>query len=205
MVHTEEFDKKALRERLELLSDKQRLAYALLVAERFWQNYLPFHRQKGWGDPALLRKILDLAWTSFFEVDLVINVDKLLERLNKMTPDSEDFSGAYAEQATSAAIIISYLASFLKTRAVADVEYLSQAAFDAVYGFVGWKLWGDQNLVMTQEMEKQQVSHPLVQEELQRQRNDIEMVSALDLNSVDAVEKLRTERAQQLESSLGLS
>ena len=205
MVHFVGHDKEALKEKIELLNDDQRLAYSLLIAERVWQNYVPFHEHQHWGDPSLLKKAIDIAWASFFDLELAIDLNVLIKRLDEITPDSEDFVGKYAEQATSAAIVVTYLVYFLQTQAIEYIGHQNQAAFEAVYGYAGWELWGDQSLIMTPEMEEQLRNHPLVQQELQRQISDLELVGSLNLSNIEVVEKLKAERANLSENSLVLS
>jgi uncharacterized protein len=205
MVYFVEFDKEALCKKIRLLDDDQRLAYSILIAERFWQNYQPFHRQQSWGNPSLLRKAIDLAWTSFFDLELAIDLGELIERLDKITPDSEDFAGKNAELAISAAIVVTYLIYFLQTRDAENICHQAQAAFEAVDNYAGWDLWEDRGVILTPEMEQQLRDHPLVQQELRRQVDDLELVGSLELGTIDIVEKLKVERANLSESCLGLS
>ncbi|GAA3605884.1 MAG: YjaG family protein [Gibbsiella quercinecans] len=83
--------------RLEKLESWQHLTFMACLCERMYPNYQVFCLQTGFGDPAVYRRILDLAWETLVVKDAKVNFDSQLEKLEDAIPAAEayDIYGVY--------------------------------------------------------------------------------------------------------------
>ncbi|ATA19646.1 hypothetical protein EDC48_13335 [Gibbsiella quercinecans] len=77
--------------RLEKLESWQHLTFMACLCERMYPNYQVFCLQTGFGDPAVYRRILDLAWETLVVKDAKVNFDSQLEKLEDAIPAAEDY------------------------------------------------------------------------------------------------------------------
>ena len=165
------FDKKSLKTTLENLSPQSRLAFLLLLCERMLPDLLTFSVDTGYSSQPYC-KCLDMAWKSLAngatanDVNLINLPDP---------PDSEEFDHPLSEAALDATLAIESVQSFLKAYDLDEIIDVARRARDIAANNVSDKL---PQFGRSRELEDIMV-HPIMQEELRRQRADLRFIESL--------------------------
>ena len=172
----EPFNGSAIERALAPLSREAQVAFAISCCERLYPNYLAFKRETGWGEPDVLRKALDLAW-SFLEGvwPSPDSVALVRQQIQAAEPETEDFNTILVSSALDAAACANLILQFVEEGGVGKIVEIASLCRDTVDMFVQ-----DQDgLVPTDpKLEERILNHRLMQAELQRQHDDL-----LDLKS----------------------
>ena len=91
--------------KLKQLDFSKQAAFAYLICERLYPNYVDFSNKYGFGETIILRKAIDYLYINLFE----INPDKInffLKEVDKNTPDTEDFETVMVSPALDACTAI---------------------------------------------------------------------------------------------------
>ena len=92
MMEIIKFDKKELKKGLRRLSAKKRRLFCLSICDRLYPNYVAFYRETKWGDPEVLKKMIDGLWNNIVEQDIKRDgINERLEVCEKLIPDAEKF------------------------------------------------------------------------------------------------------------------
>ena len=195
------FCESTLNSLLEPLGPKRRFAFALSCCERLYPNYVAFVRKYRWGDSSILREALDSCW-SRLRGDLdEIEVENLKERLEAITPDTDDFSGTLVSPALDAAVAAHLLMESLTDDSISTIIDIASLCRDTV----DMHLSELENLDSSDpNTETKIMSHKLMQAELLRQRVDIEVLSRVDLDDVREVDALARKWKNPSSSNIGL-
>jgi uncharacterized protein YjaG (DUF416 family) len=110
------------------LTTNRQLAFATACCEYHFPEYLVFVEQEGWGDIAILRGTLDVAWKVVRGNRL--ETTGLMELCERAIPDSEDFSSDATSTALNAAAMVTHLANFLETQKTEDVWWIASLGRD---------------------------------------------------------------------------
>lgn len=210
------FDENYLTSQLRLLSHKQKIAFALLISERLYPNYIIFSKHHSWGKPEILRKSLDLAWSMLEGFEVLDRVDELILNIDKITPDTVDFD-KYVSQALDASCAASNLMELLKIDSVEKDIIAASFAINTINQYIEvddvFAISKDKmQFINDPEMHKKLIdkqlnlifSHPLMQKELQRQHKDIELLKDIDFSDSSAVKDLKRRYRNQKVSNIGL-
>lgn len=167
------YDEARLTEALTALPSTARAMFAATCAERMLPVYRWFKRRTDYGDPAALELALEEVWRSFGG-----HVSKYLESRRELIEDlvpGEDDSwvdeSAYAQNATAA---VAYAIGALLTGSVSDAVAASYQPYEALDYRVTNR---DDVDINAADAERSIVSDPLIQQELRRQRRDLETLS----------------------------
>jgi uncharacterized protein len=159
----------------ELAPGKQ-LAFALLIFQRMLPRMIVFCKDTG-VDDSCCSQARDVAWSDM-EDDSKRHA--LYRSLNKAclknAPDTEDFTHEMTSDALNAFLTISEIMQFMLDGSFNHIAYISTLATDSVYLYLADLEPGP---VMTKEIGDRISSHPLMWQELQREKEDIEFLAAL--------------------------
>ncbi len=125
-----------VRERLQTLSARQRLAFTATLAERSLAAYEKFSSEQGWGEPEALRRITASVWSHLQGQPLApVERVRLAEEISVNAPDTEEFDQPSAWRALQACLILSRaLECCEKADSAVPATKAALAAFQAVLG-----------------------------------------------------------------------
>ncbi len=170
----QDFDENSLLFKLRPLSYPQKTLFTLSCCERLYPNYEVFFEKHNWGDHELLRNSLDLIWSLFEENKRLKKTNTLLKDIDKICPDTEEFNSIYVSPALDSAVSIILLIEFIingSTKKIVEAASLARDTVD-MYVQVTENIQPD-----NPNLEKMILEHPLMQKELIRQRETIEILS----------------------------
>jgi uncharacterized protein YjaG (DUF416 family) len=179
----------------------QQLAFGAACCERMIPNYESFKQGVNWGDIGPLRRGLDTIWKACEgQRPGEAQLWDMLSRCGQSAPDSEDFTSLYTSPAQNAAFAVCALLEFLldgDTGRIVSVPRFSTDSVDLVVQ--------EQEDMNPQDPFREQkiLEHPLMQQELMRQRRDL--AEALKISTSDGVTLLALRTRAQRESNLTLA
>lgn len=195
------FNKDSLARELERLDRTRKIAFGVACCERLLPHYLTFKDEVRWGDEQPLMKALNRVWEHLLGGELTKDeIRTLTNKCESVAPDSEDFESihtSFAQDATfSVCAVLDYVAQD-------DVERITQVAAFAI-DTVDLYVQESQNMNPNDpQLEQKILRHPLMQQELKRQREDIELLKNLDLEREDVIQDLRQRWSNQSKSNIG--
>jgi uncharacterized protein len=176
-----------IQPRLTRLPHRAKIAFLLSCAERLVPNYVVFWKHHGWGDLKSLRQALDLGWRCLGGQTIEPYIVMLCRaRCEAATPDTEKFSSKYVSPALDAAVACTLVLDLLLDDDAQTILEGATVARDTVDMYVQEIESLDPS---DPEREKKILRHPLMQRELRRQREDLELLERIEL-SHDAIETL---------------
>ncbi|XYI00191.1 DUF416 family protein [Sorangium sp. So ce1128] len=194
------FNTGLLRARAERLSHRGRLAFVLSCAERLAPNYVAFSRHHKWGDIGALSEALDMGWRYLRgeTVDAAALCEGLA-RCEAAEPDTEDFDSEFVSAGLDAANCCELVLQLVKKDEVEPAVEAASLARDTVDMHI-------QELESLRpqdpDLETRILEHPLMQRELRRQREDLELLERMPLSD-DVVEWIgqlwRTPKASNID------
>jgi uncharacterized protein YjaG (DUF416 family) len=188
---------------IEGLPPQGRLAFLLSCAERLFPNYVAFFNRHGWGDPTALREALDLGWKALSGSQIgEREIQEGLHRCEAATPDTEEFGSPLGSAALDAAVSCALVLELLLQNRPEKVLEGASLARDSVDMYVQDSEGMDADDPLR---EQRIIGHPLMQEELARQKRDLALLQQTDWSRNDACEDLRRQWRQPPVSNLGLS
>lgn len=195
------FNDKRTLHALAAMQSHQQLAFGAACCERMLPNYETFTQEVKWRDDGPLRRALDTVWKAcegLLPADP--HVGDLLSECEHCAPDSAEFTSLYTSSAQEAAFAVCSLLDFLLDGEVDHIVSVPRYSTDSVDLFVQEREDMDPR---DPAREQRILEHPLMQQELGRQRRDLLDSSRVPLDGRVAVLQLRS-RAQG-ESNLTLS
>lgn len=170
------FDTDYLASELSQLSERQLLAFAASCCERLLPFYNEFYKMERWGDPSLLRMILEQIW-QIVQGKLVDvqRIQILRRKCRRVAPDADKFFSDYTSEALHTCGAFHHsLDACLKPHPdkVALVRLLSLEAVDVTIN----RLLDQQDPDSAMEVRSSEIidNHPLMVQELAKQRYDIQ-------------------------------
>lgn len=123
--------------KLKELGFTKQLAFAYLTCERLYPNYVYFSNNYNFGDSGILRTAIDYLYDNLFENNPDKNkVNSLIKKVDKNTPDTEDFATIFVSSALDACTCILDSLTFLLNKDFSKIEYISSYGFDTVDMYV---------------------------------------------------------------------
>jgi uncharacterized protein YjaG (DUF416 family) len=177
------FDPVALRLRLGEMDFAKKLAFGILQCERGLPALQTFANQTGFS-ASLYLKCLTKAWLELEGHRQSDNYHKLATSCLDSAPDTEKFDHLLTSAGLDAAISISYLMDFLSDHDISHIIEIAKLNTDTVALFVQKTESPRQPLTM--ELEKI-IQHPLLQQELIRQVNDLKFLDSLPSGPSEAI------------------
>ncbi|NUQ77789.1 MAG: DUF416 family protein [Polyangiaceae bacterium] len=178
------FNNQKTRNMLSKLRVHQQLALGAACCERMLPSYEAFVQEVGWGDIAPLRRALDAVWKACEEKPLSnLELRDLLSQCEMCAPNSEDFDSLYTSLAQDAAFAICALLDFLFDGDLNRIVSVFQMATDSVDLIVQEREGMDPRDSFR---ESKILKHPLMQQELVRQRRDIAEANTIEIGDTAA-------------------
>ncbi len=169
MEHT--FSEKQTLDVLSQMAAHQSLTFGAACCERMLPNYNVFVSEAGWRDSEPLQNALDVAWAACAgKVTSNVDLRKMLSQCEECAPDSEDFTSLYTTSAQDAVFAVCCLLDFLLDGDVACIVRIARLATDSVDLIVQEREGMDPRDPVR---EHKILEHPLMQQELVRQRRDL--------------------------------
>lgn len=195
----ETFNEETLGRSLQKLAPWKRIAFMAQVGERMLANYQRFSTETGFGDVSVLRNALDTAWTWIESGRLSGNLAELREACEQQAPDTEQFRSPYTSAALDAANVAAIILDTLERPDEARPVDVASLARDTVDLFVQERLNLDPN---APGFEETILRHNLMQSELRRQREDLDVLTKWSGDRETASRELRAKYASNALGSL---
>ncbi len=189
------FDDQRTLEMLSELQVHQQLAFGAACCERMLPNYEAFMQEVGWGDINPLRRALDAVWEACEERHPSNReLRDLLSQCEKCAPNSEDITSLYVSSAQDAAFAICALLDFLLNGDLNRIVSVPQMSTDSVDLIVQER----ENMDPRDPLREWNIlNHPLMQQELVRQRRDIAEASTIKIGDKAALLTLRSQARRE--------
>jgi uncharacterized protein len=195
----ETFDEERLRRSLRQLAPWQRIVFMVQVGERMIPNYRHFSAETGFGNVSALRGAFDAAWIWIESKRLPDNIAELREACEQQAPDTERFRSPYTSAALDAANVAAIVLEGLERPDEARPVDVASLARDTVDLFVQERMNLDPN---APGFEEALLRHSLMQRELRRQREDLEVLTKWSGTRETAGRELRARFAGRALGSL---
>jgi len=192
------FNGKRMLDALSKLQPHQQLVFGAACCERMLANYETFMREAGWGDVEPLRRALDRVWEACEgRRSPEAGLRDLLSQCEKCAPDAEDFTSLYVSSAQDAALAVCALLDFLLDGDLDRLVSVPRLSTDSVDLIVQER----ENMDPRDPLRERKIlGHPLMQQDLVRQKRDVSEAAGISLGDKVAVLGFRS-RAQH-ESNL---
>jgi uncharacterized protein YjaG (DUF416 family) len=186
-----------LESQLARMPQLYQLAFGGACCERAFPNYIAFSKAEHWGDPRIVRKALDMVWDIIAGAKVEqARIKDLEKQCYAVTPDSDDFGSVLDTAGQEASIAIQWLLRYCLEADPKCGLRISRLQRDTIYGFVQDEMELDP---MDPTLDATIDAHPLMRQELQRQKEDLAHLQ----QAVDLSEFCR--RARKIEkSNIGL-
>ena len=167
------FDRERLAEQLDHLNDVKRLAFGIFLFERALPGFLSFQADSLVTGGGRLRAALARCWHVLETGDDRAEVFVNREACEELLPDSEDYSSLFTSAAIDAVNIGCNLLTYLDESGVAYLVEAAEARRDTADLLIQLTEKLEPN---DAELEDKIIRHPLMQEELKAQHDDIELL-----------------------------
>lgn len=173
---------------LQQLDFTKQLAFAYLACERLYPNYVYFSENFHFGDSEVLREAIDFLYTCIFEHHPDKNkINSLIKKIDKNTPDTEDFSTIYVSSALDACTAIRDSLDFLIDKDFSRIKYISSYGYDTVDMYVR----EIKNIELSDKnWEQKVVEHPLMKKEIFTQQGIVAFLTKSKEIDMDDIKTL---------------
>lgn len=187
-------DKVALQALTELESHQQ-LAVGAACCERMLPNYSRFTTEVNWGDLPSVRSALDVVWDACSrEVLGGTDMDRLLASCEAAIPHADEFRSLYVSSAQEAVFAVCALLDFMGDRDPERIVSVLRFAIDSVDLIVQEQEGMDSRDPL---LERKILGHPLMQQELVRQRRDMSEAARFHVGQQASLFALRNRVASE--------
>lgn len=125
--------RKIINDAITSLSFEQKIVFCLLTSEKLLPNYEFFSKKYNYGNPDLLKNTIETLYTNLADVkSLGSELDKMLENIDRITPDMDDFSSVLASSALDACTSLLSTLYFIKDGDEENVIAVATYARDTV-------------------------------------------------------------------------
>jgi hypothetical protein len=204
------FQSETLQEKIEELPPFHRIAFVASVCERMLPLYNVFAQQEGWGDPASLRKAMDEVWQVLQgkPVDEP-KIRQLIENCGNAAPHSDDVMQSrydFEAQLTCSAVC-STLEACIDCTSQHFIDVM-EFVRDTINGFLTSRKddadpdWYKRSL---QEQKEYVSNHPLAQQEIAKQQEDLQRLKEAKTLDMELLEWLRTSYNKDNKTLIDLS
>lgn len=163
--------------RVRALEGWQAVAFSAALLERMLPNYQLFCQATGYDDEGVCRKCLDLVWEWLRSPKSKINFGLQLEKVEAVTPDTQDYDFYGVYPAIDAAIALSAVLQLLLKQDEQGAVVVSKLSQGSVEAF----------LLLTEEATDDTVkAHPLMAFEVEVQQELLDATEAARANAASA-------------------
>jgi len=182
------FNERKLRAWLEPLSRRARTAFVLSCVERMLPSLDALHSERGGDLPAIVGEVVETAWSFLRGGDPPPDLAALTDRYQQLPPVDELPGSIHAGPATNAAFAITSLLETLRTGSLDKAIEAAAVAADSAESYAAAELGLSAD---APDLDARIAAHPLVQQELKRQRDDIRLLRRASLDLPEGVAAIR--------------
>lgn len=181
----------------------QQGAIAATLLERMLPNYQLFSEVSQFGDPVLVRKILDLCWEWLTVPKVKINFERLAEELELATPEVNHYDMFGVYPAVDCATALDMMLNGIREQDAAEfinVVKISQATVARLIEYEA----EDADITTEAELKKLVRDHPLMQYEMECLAELIELVKPMTRIGREQMQQLKAWVKEQGLTNLGM-
>jgi uncharacterized protein YjaG (DUF416 family) len=142
------------------------IVFSIDICKRLIDDYVDFYNKYNWGDPDILKEAIKYCEeTEFGQMDKEKVID-LIHKVERITPDTEDFENIEVTYALNSSCAVLDLLEFIIKQ---DKIYISNI-ISYVIDTIDFKIQDTENSFTNKELE----NHPKIIEERKRQRTFLE-------------------------------
>ena len=192
------YDLDSLKEELKQLPHFHRVAFAASICERMLPMYNTFSQMENWGQPSVLRELLDKMWLILEGKTIDSSkVHQMMEECSceDVCPNIEDYNFDNLDYLYEAFFTVSALYSTLTALLTVDLMYIigvvKNARFETIEGFITER----DNLIETDNPKDEMkliANHPLAKQELAKEIEDLQRLKNAEKLKPELLEWLRT-------------
>ncbi len=172
-----EFNEQNLKKQLLSLNSWKKTAFAISICERMFPNFIEFAKINNYEGAEILEICLKIAWHRLMREDIKYDLSEEAHKCKIIAPDTEKYDSILVSSALDAASAIALLMEFISSPKVDFVIEIASLARDSVDMYV--QEIEDMN-PNDPALENKILEHPLMQQELNNQRADLEFLQSLD-------------------------
>ena len=167
------FNREKLQQKLLSLSDWKKVAFGLSICERLYPNYVAFAEETGCGSASEMRSYIDMVRDSLRNDAPIVDAESAEKKSLTFAPDTEDFSSYYTSVALDTAVSVATLIAYQNDHEMDKLVDIAEAAYDTVSLFLS-------QVDCPYEIDEQWIlTHPMMQNELEKQREELELLDDL--------------------------
>jgi len=171
-----EFNEAVLKEQLSKMAVWKQIVFLLSICQRLFPSFVVFARETGVDGEPVLKSAMQKAWNHLFKGEFIADLRNEADECESIAPDTEVFDSDFVSSALDAAIAVSSLMkAFFENDTNLIVEGASLAR-DSVDMYIQELENMDVN---ASNLESLILNHRLMQQELRRQREDLEFLRGL--------------------------
>lgn len=174
------------------LSKKKKILFCVLTCEKLLSNYMSFEEENDWGDHQVLQEAIDMIYQYLINDKLFSNeeISELLERVDAITPHTEDFPGILTSFALDACTSVESTLQFILDDKAEHVMEVVSYAYDTVDMFIQEKENMDSN---DREIEERISNDVFMQRERKRQKELLQRMSEMQNDNItdDVINRFR--------------
>lgn len=197
-----EFNEDKLHQKLVVLPFWKQLAFLLIVCQRLIPSFRAFAgKPRGKKDESLLNDILNKAWSTLLSGVTKADFSNEVVQAESVAPETEDSELLYVSSVLDASVAIGLL---MKSFSDGQTDTIIEGV-TLIRDSVDMYVQELENMVPNDpELEIKVLNHELMQQELKRQREDIEFLSVLNEDIGLAMTIVKEKWFDKEESCLGL-
>ncbi len=129
-----------IHERIIKLPFYHQLAFVYFVSKRQLPNYIIFNQKEKWGNPNLLQEATNLLEkTIITQTDYENEIGNIVEKLEKVTPDTDDFAGFLTSLALDACASLLEGFEFIKDKDTQRVLDICSSTLDLAQMYIEFR------------------------------------------------------------------
>lgn len=178
------------------LSGWHAVAFAVTMVERMQPNYQLFCETSEFADPSQFRKTLDSAWEWLTGSKTKINFALQLDKIEEVTPDTQEFDNYGVFPAMDAAISLATTLSLIMNEEPQGAVMVSKLSQGCVESFI--------EAIAEEELSSEEIkSHPLMQWEVAFQNELLNNLANIKPGA-DSVKQLKLMATEEGVSNIGI-
>lgn len=196
-----EFNEDELKQKLVKLPFWKQLVFLLIVCQRLIPSFRAFAAETGGEGSTQLRGLLAKTWDSLLNGVSHTDFSSEAALAESLAPDTEDFDSVLVSSALDAAVAISLLMKAFSDQQTDTIVEAVTLVIDSVDMYV--QELEDMDPA-NPDLEENILGHELMQNELRRQREDLEFLSILDDDASASMMAVKNRWFDREESCLAL-
>lgn len=186
---------------LKKLDFTKQLTFAYITCERLFPNYVYFSENYHYGNPTVLRESINYLHDNLFKSESnESKIRSLVKKVEKNTPDTENFDTIFVSSALDACTCILDSLEFLIDKDFAKIQNISTYATDTVDMYI--QEIENLNFNTDQDFQKKIDQHPLMHKELAIQSGVINFLNKIKSIDQEDIQTLIDLQKSNMKSSL---